>query len=376
MAPMPTSSILSSDWDGKGDVAVGSNGGLGTQSHSPGMLSSSIQDFCASILMMFSMMWVPDTLLVLMTAVVSVLFFDFGFNTYAAALDWTAVNIMLMFPLQHGIQSAYARREHAVRALAEFRALLVSIFVANGRWDWPGSEGFNGRSERSVKKGVPLCQTHAHRVRALMLQLCDVMQELLLLPRSGDARHEYWWRGREEKEQIQVAEKSGRKHALVLMQRLYGACEDLKAAGMPANEASRINAYVLQLQEQFESLWQFKTYRTPISLRAMMRVVVQILPIFYGPYWVNIAKGDSKTLTTTGILFAIFFSVSVSLITIAFIVMELQLENPYQDGNRDCVRVREEIELMRKALQEAFVDMHAAWDQHVPQGPRTPSGAH
>mmetsp|Transcript_130272 Transcript_130272/g.259852 ORF Transcript_130272/g.259852 Transcript_130272/m.259852 type:complete len:379 (-) Transcript_130272:157-1293(-) len=339
--------------------------GLAAQICVPMMCCGAIQDFCASTLMLIDLMWVPDTLLVICSAIFSVLLFDLELNDYAANLSWTAVSFMLMFPLQNAIRSAYARRESAAIALSQFRALLVNIFVANARWDWPSNVGFDGRSETTKKKGTPLSVEHTNQVHALMLQLCDVLQDLLLVPRTGKARHEFITRGRREKEQIEAAERKGREHLLKLMLRLCGASEDLKSAGMPAGEASRVNHFIMQLHEKFELLWNYKTYRTPISLRAMMRVLVQLLPLFYGPYWVHIAKGDSANLTAQGTVFAIFFSASVSLITIAMLVMELQMENPYQEGSRDCVHVREEIGFIREALQDALSDMSSTWHERL-----------
>mmetsp|Transcript_109484 Transcript_109484/g.211984 ORF Transcript_109484/g.211984 Transcript_109484/m.211984 type:complete len:378 (-) Transcript_109484:201-1334(-) len=339
--------------------------GMAAPIFSPVMCCGAIQDFYASTLMLIGLMWVPDTLLVICSAIFSVLLFDLELNDYAANLSWTAVSFMLMFPLQNAIRSAYARRESAAIALSQFRALLVNIFVANARWDWPSNVGFDGRSETTKKKGTPLSVEHTNQVHALMLQLCDVLQDLLLVPRTGKARHEFITRGRREKEQIEAAERKGRRAVLKLILRLHGASEDLKEAGLPATEASRVNQYIMQLHETFELLWNYKTYRTPISLRAMMRVLVQVLPFFYGPYWVYIAKGDSGQLTVLGTLFAMFFSASVSLITIAMLVLELQIENPYHDGGRDCVRVREEIVLIRETLQEILSDLNSTWHEKM-----------
>merc|ERR1712176_858725 len=115
-------------------------------------------------------------------------------------------------------------------------------------------------------------------------------------------------------------------------------------AGMPANEASRINQYNMFLMRDFERLWSFKTYRTPLTLRAMTRVTVQLLPWVYGPYWVYIANGR------VGQQFAYAFACVISLLLIALLNLEDQMENPFRHGYIDAIRVKDEFELCRVGL--------------------------
>mmetsp|Transcript_64110 Transcript_64110/g.198495 ORF Transcript_64110/g.198495 Transcript_64110/m.198495 type:complete len:359 (+) Transcript_64110:56-1132(+) len=302
-------------------------------------------DFGAALAVVANLMLVPDTFLALTSACLSVLVFQHWGPQLSANLSWTAASFMIAFPLQNAIKEAYHRREQALRALVDFRATLLSVYLANTVWDWPGAEACNGRSEDNrpkdlggtgVKKGPcnrPLPQAHGERVRELLFRLLDAVQEVLLVPRAGHARLDFPC-GREEKQQVESCLTSGREAVLKLLSRLQYATEDLKAAGMPANEASRINQYNMLLVREFERLWAAKTYNTPIALRAVLRVFIQALPFCYGPYWLHIARGDygyADWMTTT---FAIVFASMISLLLIALVNLQEQLENPFRDRCR------------------------------------------
>jgi len=333
-------------------------------------------DLGGSFRAMLDLMMVPETAMVLASSIASVFLFRPLVETLSINLTWTAVSFMVVFPLQNAITSAYRRREAALQELAGFRALLLNVFLANSQWDWPGADSWNGRREDGrpqqegglgVKKkpcDVPLPSEHAERVRRLLLRAVDALQEVLLVPRTGNAREELAC-GWAEHREIRGAECQGREVVLRLLGRLHGATEAMKSAGMPANEASRVNQYNMMLVQAFERLWVYKTYRTPMALRAMMRVTIQLLPFFYGPYWLHVMAGDNAVVTTERVVFACFFSSLISLLMIVMINLADQTENPFRHGNRDTIRVKDEMELCRKAINVANADLDMVWHEHL-----------
>jgi len=331
-------------------------------------------DLGASFAIIWDLLIVPDTALALFSSVASVYMWNTWWNQMSVNMNWTAVSLMLAFPLQNAIREAYRRREAALHALVGFRAELLNVYLANASWDWPGAEAYEGRFEDNVAKdcggrgmkkkpcNIPLPAEHARRVKELIFRILDALQDVLFVPRSGHPRHEFSC-GIREKREIDASLKQGRRACIKLLARLHSCTEDLKAAGMPANEASRINQYNMFLTRSFEYLWSAKTYHTPIALRSLLRVVIQVLPFFYGPYWLYLAKGDRNMCTTRSLMFACSFSVLISTLLIVMNNLQEQVENPFRSNNRDTIRLKEEIAYCRDAILEAEADRESAWHE-------------
>ena len=273
-------------------------------------------------------------------------------------LTWIAVTIMLVFPITNSISNAFQRREGAIFCLNEFRALLSNIYSAHTCWDWPGSTSWHGRGEDGISKNkggtgekvkglLPLDREHGEQVQLLMHAIVDSVQELLLVPRRGRMRNIHTPCGRSEMKQVVEAECKGRQEVIRLIGRLHRATESLKAAGMPANEASRIRAYVCRLTTNFEWLWSYKTYRTSVALRGMAHITTQLMPAFYGPYYLHISRGEGDE---SNLVFACCFACLNSLLLVGLQSLERLLENPFRDGATDNIRVKEEMRLCRETL--------------------------
>ena len=184
------------------------------------------------------------------------------------------------------------------------------------------------------------------------------MQELLLVPRRGRMRHTHTSCGRVELLQVITAETRGRRHVIKLIGRLHLATEALKRAGLPANEASRINAYVCQLTIAFERLWCIKVYRTSIALRGLAHVTILIMPAFYGPYYLYLSRGADGT---DNLVFACAFACLISCLLVALQSLARLMENPFLDRATDCIRVKEEMQLCRQSLEIAQKDLVKSW---------------
>ena len=297
--------------------------------------------------------------------------------TLAINLTWVAVSIMLVFPITNSISSAFARREAAILALADFRSYFVNIYQAHACWDWGDASGWGGRSRS-------LDASHMDHVRMLLLAVIDRVEELLLVPRRGRMRHVHTRSGKTELEQVIKAETRGRHYVMKLLGRLHLATEALKKAGLPANEASRINAYVCALTGAFERLWGFKVYRTSVALRGMAHITIQLMPAFYGPYYLFMSRSLDGN---DHVVFACAFACLISCLLVSLHSLERLLENPFLDRATDCIRVKEEMQLCRQALEIAQRDLTGVWyenldeedsvgddrvfDEARPAGPRT-----
>lgn len=343
-------------------------GALAARIRAPRVWYASWLDLFASARMVGSLMMVPETAMALSSALASFFLFEWEFHTLSVNLTWTTISFLLAFPLQNAITSAYNRRETAVAILASFRALLLNVMLANASWDWPGAEEYNGRTEAlDLKKPgqKSLSNQHTERVHSVINRIVDALNDFLLVPRGGRPRHHCIRSGIAERHEIEEAELMGRKAIMALLQRLQGATEDLKGAGLPANEASRINQYNMQLVAAFERLWSLKTYRTPIGLRAIVRVFVQVLPFFYGPYWVHIARDQNKNVTPGRLAMSCLFSCAISLLLIAMMNVASQMENPFQVGSSDAVRVQRELDLIREGVENSLGDANSKWHEET-----------
>ena len=131
---------------------------------------------------------------------------------------------------------------------------------------------------------------------------------------------------------------------------------------MPANEASRINQYNAQLSEKFEMLWALKVYRTSNGMRALSRIIIQLLPVVYGPYYIHLARGEGGE---TNLVFACTFACLVSLLLVALANLEAHLENPFMSTSggigADNVRVRDEMQLCRETMRMVDADASRPW---------------
>jgi len=351
-------------------------GALGGSVLVPRTWYATVLDFAGAFKLLLQLIMVPDALSAVLISVASVLLYDKYGQGFSTNMNWVAVSIMLVFPISNSITNAFKRREQAIAELCTFRTQVINIFLAHAVWDWASSTGWFGRdelssapagppgqSERRIKaKGlVELNRHHQARVKALLLAIVDSLEELLLVPRRGRMRHMNGCCGTMEKDLVEKAEKHGRDLVMKLVGRLHRATEELKAAGMPGNESSRLNQYVMFLNKSFENLWAFKVYRTSASLRALSLITTQIMPMFYGPYFLHIARGEGSE---NNVAFACAFASLISVLLVALISLERQLENPFRFGSTDTIRVKEEMQLCRENIFICEADLESPWYQN------------
>lgn len=246
-----------------------------------GSFRSAVLNILAAFRVFRRFLITAESLIVAMVSVAATLFFVFyeiHGHRLAVNLSWTFVSFAIIYPLTGSLDSAFRRREEALKQLAIFKTSVLSYYQAHRDWDW----GKNGRENLPAK--------HVHEVRWMAVALvCDV-RNFLTAPEVTRLVHLNTSRGR-------VAWEKGRKIQWAIarrvrehFQKLSLTTEILKYAGMPGNESSRIRQFTKEAHNAWENMRFLKTYRTPMATRAFARVYILIHPIFWGPYYAQIVS--------------------------------------------------------------------------------------
>ncbi|OQR87512.1 hypothetical protein ACHHYP_08701 [Achlya hypogyna] len=255
--------------------------------------------------------------------------FLFNYN-----LSWTLVTFAIISPIIMQTQQAYNRRESALLLIAETKALMLNYYMAHLQWIKPEKQA-----------AVPLALVDRSRllVRGIMYELC----ELLSLPTVTRGRHRFTRHGQRECDDQQDRQHLLRSRIAVGLRHLHAQVRDLKTQGLTEGEASRLYQYLWMIHSRVLSLINIKNYRTPQATRSFTKVFVHILAFFYGPYYVNVAKGDGKT-QHTNFGFALCFAVLTNLMIIGVLNAEEALEDPFSGDGLDVVHM----ESMFEGLQQ------------------------
>eukprot|EP00756_Hemistasia_phaeocysticola_P055580 Hpha_TRINITY_DN31539_c0_g1::TRINITY_DN31539_c0_g1_i1::g.1606::m.1606 len=315
-------------------------------------------DVGSAFVVTFWIMCKLETLITCTTAVMSTLLYWWYAEHLSINLSWTLVSFAVVFPLTMALRQAFGRRETALATLARFRGQAVNVLCAHMYWDWFGTNDYVGRQEGKSKAdhaAYPVTNEHMMQVHKLLQRVLNALEAYLLLPRSLRARTMYCGPcGDAEREEVEGLETEAAIGIETLLGRLHGATETLKRGGLPGNEGSRINQYLMFLSRDWEQLRALKQYRTPQAMRSFSRVMIHTLPTFYGPYFIYVAKTDSRSDSAVG--FACVFAVLISLFLTGLFLVENVLENPFGIKSLDTVRVQRDIDGLRKHLRRVMDD--------------------
>ena len=208
-------------------------------------------------------------------------------------LPISLVGIAVVFPLVFSINSAYRRREEALRYFASLKAYAIALYYAHR--DWPPTE------TDSPERALALLQR-------LIRGICDHFTAQNS-PQSSTFRAIY-----------ATFSEFSQSH------------ERLRTAGVPANEISRANQYLKAMMVEFERMSNLLYYRTPVALRAHSRLFLNIFPIVCGPYFANIGYPQHPAV---GFLVALFYTV----VLVSLDNIQDQLENPFDGLGADDLRL-------------------------------------
>ncbi|EQC38488.1 hypothetical protein SDRG_04196 [Saprolegnia diclina VS20] len=243
---------------------------------------------------------------------------------FSANLSWILVTFAVVSPMIMQIRQAFTRRENALDAIAEMKAIASNILLANTVWNW----GNNGRDALPTE--------HNARAKLLLRGLLTDLYTFLVMPTFTRGRHRFTQSGAAEALHYNAQVDTLYQRMMVAFRQLHFQVETMKSLGLPPNEASRLNQYHWFLQARFERLCNIKLYRTPQATRSFTRLIILLLPCFYGPYYVYIiASGDGHT----SFAFALLLSAMTSVTMIGIFNVEKALEDPFTEEGLDGVQV-------------------------------------
>jgi predicted membrane chloride channel (bestrophin family) len=227
-------------------------------------------------------------LVVLLAAISTWLCARFG---WLADLPANLIAVAIIFPIVFSINAAYRRREDALSNFASLKASALAILFAHRDWV-PGGRGEEARRFRMLNAAL----------------FRDI--------------HSYFSTAKPDRELG--------NSIITTFSDISRSVESLRAAGVPANEISRVNQYLRGMMFDYEKLRNILHYRTPVSLRSYSTVFLNAFPILYGPYFAFL--GD-KYHTLTGYFVAVIYSV----VLVSLDHIQDDLENPFDGQGVDDV---------------------------------------
>lgn len=162
--------------------------------------------------------------------------------------------------------------------MAFLRANVLSTYMAHRDWDWPAKGAMSGG--RAL-----LPSGHVGQARVILVALTRAQCELLTAPTVGRARHVFTALGRRKRDAVNAQKGVVLARISALFAQLSCAAEELKAAGMPSNEAARIRQYTNMILGHWEQLRALKRYRTLQTTRTFARLIILVHPFIMGPYY-------------------------------------------------------------------------------------------
>ncbi|GJM42039.1 MAG: hypothetical protein DHS20C20_23210 [Ardenticatenaceae bacterium] len=208
-------------------------------------------------------------------------------------LPTTLIGIAVVFPLVFSINSAYKRREDALRAFASLKAHGVALVWAHR--EWPDGE-----------------VSHAERAEVLLKRLLTAVS------------HHFTTNGHDQ--------NHTKQQLFAIFSDFSRSHEVLREAGVPANEISRANQYLRQVIIDFEQMNNIANYRTPLALRAYSRLFLNLFPLLFGPYFATISYPDHPL---AGYIVAVVYS----LVLVSLDNIQDDLENPFDGLGADDLRL-------------------------------------
>lgn len=210
---------------------------------------------------------------------------------FAVDLPTNLLGIAVIFPLVFSINSAYKRREDALKAYASFKAHAIAIYLAHR--DWLPDTSFEDQG------------------RTLIENLFTAVSRYF----TANATAVY-----DSQPIYAIFSKLSRSH------------EALREAGMPANEVSRLNQYLRSTIIHFEQMNNIAQYRTPLALRAYSRIFLNAFPILFSPFFANVAYPDWPL---AGYIVAFVYAV----VLVSLDNIQDDLERPYDGQGQDDLRL-------------------------------------
>ncbi|KAA3662607.1 MAG: hypothetical protein DWQ04_13000 [Chloroflexi bacterium] len=208
---------------------------------------------------------------------------------WVADLPANLIGIAVIFPLVFSINSAYRRREEALKAFASLKGHMVALVFAHRDW--------SGRNPDIVARGLELMES-------LFTAVNDHFSN--------------------------TPNKKSTQEVFHVFSQISESHEKMREAGVP--DLSRANQYLRSIMIEFERMNNIARYRTPVALRAYSRIFLNLFPILFGPYFANVSFPNMPFLGY--VVAALYAMVLVSLDNI-----QDHLENPFDGVGPDDLRL-------------------------------------
>jgi len=223
-------------------------------------------------------------------------------NELFAEFPLTIVGISIVFPIVFSINSAYRRRERALRALADATGNAMGIYqIAKNQ--------MNPHNEEVLEE-----------LRKHIIHLFECLKKMLLDPNENLKQNE---------DNISEAISALSSHF-----------KELKNNGLAGRFIARMSQYVTQIAVSIDNMKVIYIYRTPRTLRAYSKIFIYSFPILYAPYFALTAI-DYETH------FSYIMPVLFSFILVSLDNIQEHLENPYDQIGEDDIMVNvDEVERM------------------------------
>lgn len=225
---------------------------------------------------------------------------------FCMLMKWTAdypmalIGTAVIFPIVFSINSAYIRREEALRHYARIKANLRSLYLVLGSW--------SGSSDDSHK--VSLAQRIANPLFFIRNVITEPIDDL-----------------RENEPDVY--------HAFHDIAKIIDVRADHKK--VTGAERSICKTYLNGVMGEFEELKHIFQYRTPRALQAFSDVFITVLPILYAPVFAAIA------LSIDNYYLAFFVPALFAFVLSSLDNIQADLEDPFDGIGVDDIVISAEV---------------------------------
>lgn len=227
-------------------------------------LRNSLLDYQAAwFVFWFHLITIDTVIYMVFAAAITCAFRYIPGGKFKVPISWNLFAFAVVFPITWNISTAYRRRDDALHRLGSIKALIFSLFAAHRDWNWENAQGRGKLNPSDIG--------HVCEVSEELGSMVDHMTAFFLLPCVNKSRHLYTAAGRKVRQEVRPIWKTHLAGVQASLNRLSVATERMKLAGMPANEAARINQYIMLIAERFNQLRYIKGYRTPEGIRSFAR---------------------------------------------------------------------------------------------------------
>jgi len=207
----------------------------------------------------------------------------------------TLVSVAIVFPVVFSIDTAYKRRENALKHYADFKAHAVSIFFACRDWV-------------EVKDNpIPA------KIKDSAIEMLQTIKTLFKA-KTPEESH---------KQEIRIYDQ---------FSELSANLQILRSQGLQPGEVSRVSQYLSKMIIAFDNMKIVHHYRTPVTLRAYSKGFIYVFPILYGPYFAHTFNDYSPGL---GYIMPILYS----FILVSLDNIQDHLEDPYDEVGEDDIKI-------------------------------------